>query len=63
VRRAAYTIRSAAGQVGAMRLADHARRLEVAAGRGETELTAELAAELVPLAEQSWQALREHYQA
>lgn len=62
VRRAAYTIRSASAQVGAMRLSDHARRLETAAGRGEIELTAELAEELGPLAEQSWQALQEHYQ-
>jgi CheY-like chemotaxis protein/HPt (histidine-containing phosphotransfer) domain-containing protein len=61
-RRAAHTVKSAAAQIGAMRLAEHARRLEVAARDGDAPLTAELAEELAPLAERSWQALQEHYQ-
>ncbi len=61
-RRAAHTVKSAAAQIGAMRLAEHARRLEAAARDGDAPLTAELAEELAPLAERSWQALQEHYQ-
>jgi signal transduction histidine kinase/DNA-binding NarL/FixJ family response regulator/HPt (histidine-containing phosphotransfer) domain-containing protein len=63
IRRAAHTLKSAASQVGAMRLAQNAAELETAAREGDVQRMVALAAYLPALANQSWQQLKERYPA
>jgi CheY-like chemotaxis protein/HPt (histidine-containing phosphotransfer) domain-containing protein len=63
VRRAAHTLKSAAAQVGAMRLSHTARELEYAARDGKLQRMVALAAYLPALANLSWQQLKERYPA
>ncbi|RLJ68136.1 Hpt sensor hybrid histidine kinase [Sulfurisoma sediminicola] len=61
VRRAAHTLKSAAAQVGAMRLSHTARELEFAARDGNLQRMVALAAYLPAVANLSWQQLKERY--
>jgi HPt (histidine-containing phosphotransfer) domain-containing protein len=63
VRRAAHTLKSAAAQVGAMRLSHTARELEYAARDRNLQRMVALAAYLPALANLSWQQLKERYPA
>jgi CheY-like chemotaxis protein/HPt (histidine-containing phosphotransfer) domain-containing protein len=63
VRRAAHTLKSAAAQVGAMRLSHTARELEFAARDRNLQRMVALAAYLPALANLSWQQLKERYPA
>jgi len=63
VRRAAHTLKSAASQVGAMRLSHTARELEYAARDRDLQRMAALSAYLPALANLSWHQLKERYPA
>ena len=63
VRRAAHTLKSAAAQVGAMRLSHTARELEYAARDHNLQRMVALGAYLPALANLSWQQLKERYPA
>ena len=63
VRRAAHTLKSAAAQVGAMRLSHTARELEYAARDRNLQRMVALGAYLPALANLSWQQLKERYPA
>jgi signal transduction histidine kinase/DNA-binding response OmpR family regulator/HPt (histidine-containing phosphotransfer) domain-containing protein len=63
VRRAAHTLKSAASQVGAMRLSHTARELEYAARDGDVQRMVALTAYLPALANLSWHQLKERYPA
>jgi signal transduction histidine kinase/CheY-like chemotaxis protein len=59
-RLSAHTLKSAAAEVGAMQLADLAKRIEAAARAGDVETAKSLATSLTALAELSWQQLQDH---